>query len=168
MSIRTTEIKAPSRVGIVKENVTVFLAGSIEMGTAEEWQKEVVEAFPFDLNVLNPLRDKWDTSWEQSLNSPYIFEQVSWELDMLERADIIPMYFDPTTKSAITLLELGLHATNNDYFGRPKLIVCCPHGFHRKANVDIVCQRYGIPVFHDKKTWMIALKNRIELIKTRL
>jgi hypothetical protein len=48
------------------------------------------------------------------------------------------MYFDPTTKSPISLLELGLHARTG------KLIVCCPEPFWRKGNVDIVCKSYDI------------------------
>lgn len=46
---------------------------------------------------------------------------------------------DPTTKAPITLLELGLFATSG------KLVVCCPEGYFRKGNVDIVCRRHGIP-----------------------
>ncbi len=48
------------------------------------------------------------------------------------------MYFDPNTKSPISLLELGLYAASD------KLTVCCPEGFWRKGNVDIVCERYGV------------------------
>lgn len=48
------------------------------------------------------------------------------------------MYFDPNTKSPISLLELGLHAREQ------KLIVLCPEGFWRKGNVDVVCEYYGI------------------------
>jgi len=55
-----------------------------------------------------------------------------------EKADIIAMYFCPETKSPITLLELGLFAHMK------KMIVCCPDGYWRKGNVDIVCNRYGI------------------------
>ena len=48
------------------------------------------------------------------------------------------LYFDPKTKSPITLLEMGLHATDE------RVVVCCPEGFFRKGNVDIVCKRYDI------------------------
>lgn len=48
------------------------------------------------------------------------------------------MYFDPSTKSPISLLELGLYARAG------KMIVCCPDGFWRKGNVDIVCFRHKI------------------------
>jgi hypothetical protein len=48
------------------------------------------------------------------------------------------MYFDPNTKSPISLLELGLHAKEQ------KLVVLCPEGFWRKGNVDVVCEYYSI------------------------
>ena len=48
------------------------------------------------------------------------------------------MYFDPNTKSPISLLELGLFAKSG------KLIVYCPEGFWRKGNVDVVCKRYEV------------------------
>jgi len=59
----------------------------------------------------------------------------------LEMADTILLYFDPKTKSPISLLELGLFAKSG------KMMVCCPEGFWRKGNVDIVCERYRIPQF---------------------
>ena len=52
-------------------------------------------------------------------------------------ADVIVMYFDPNTKSVVTMLELGLFAAKT-------LIVICPEGFWRKGNVDMVCKRYNI------------------------
>ncbi len=133
----------------------VFLAGSIEQGIAENWQEVIIKAFPFNVDFLNPRRDHWDSSWEQDLNNPNFYEQVTWEMDMLNAADIIVMYFDPNTKSPISLLELGLHAEDG------RMLVCCPEGFWRKGNVDIVCQRYGIPCFTNIDTLIIALKNKI-------
>lgn len=119
---------------------TLFLAGSIEMGTAEEWQTRV-HLYLADKNILilNPRRLDWDSSWVQSIDNKQFREQVEWEIDGLETADKILMYFDPETKSPISLLELGLYAVSG------KIIVCCPDGFWKKGNVDIVCKRYGIP-----------------------
>lgn len=130
-------IKAPSFVRLEPWEVTVFLAGSIEMGTAEDWQSRVEREFSDieELVLLNPRRDDWDSSWEQSLANPQFMEQVMWELESLERADKILMYFSPGTKSPITLLELGLFVGRDIY-------VCCPEGFWRKGNVDIVCHVY--------------------------
>jgi hypothetical protein len=66
---------------------------------------------------------------------------------MLDDSDIIVMYFDPNTKSPISLLELGLHANEQ------KLIVCCPDGYWRQGNVRVVCERYNIPFFTNKEDW---------------
>jgi len=60
---------------------------------------------------------------------------VEWELSAQEAADL--MYFAPDTRAPITLLELGL-------FAKKRLFVCCPDGYWRKGNVDVVCRRYGI------------------------
>ncbi len=131
------EIQAPHP--IPDEGRKVFLAGSIEMNSAEEWQNDVLRQLTeTDWIVLNPRRGSWDSSWEQRIEQPEFKEQVEWELSGLERADKILLYFDPRTKSPISLLELGLFAKSG------KLIVVCPEEFWRKGNVDIVCGRYGI------------------------
>lgn len=123
---------------------SVFLAGSIEMGTAEDWQIAIEQHFiAKGITVFNPRRDDWDPTWEQREDNPPFREQVEWELNALDRADLILMYLQPGTKSPISLLELGLFADSG------KLLVCCPDGFWRKGNVDIVCQRYSIPRFDE-------------------
>lgn len=119
----------------------VFLAGSIEQGAASMWQDEAVEAFAaMDVTVLNPRREQWDSRWKEDPANEKFLEQVTWELEGLERANLILMYFDPQTKSPISLLELGLHKDK-------QILVCCPEGFWRRGNVQIVCERYHIPFF---------------------
>jgi Nucleoside 2-deoxyribosyltransferase like len=88
-----------------------------------------------------PRREDWDGSWRQEAADPRFFEQVSWELDMLEAADIVVMYLAPGPRSPVSLLELGLCARSG------KLRVCCPPGYWRQGNVEVVCLRYGIPLF---------------------
>ncbi|MBA3469760.1 MAG: nucleoside 2-deoxyribosyltransferase domain-containing protein [Herpetosiphonaceae bacterium] len=119
---------------------TLFLAGSIEMGRASNWQQEVEASFAHSaITILNPRRDDWDASWRQELANRQFRAQVEWELAAQERADLIVMYFAPETQAPITLLELGLFARSG------RLVVCCPAGYWRKGNVDVVCARYGIP-----------------------
>lgn len=132
-------LKPPCKLPYTSPEYTIFLAGSIEMGAAIDWQNQLTELFK-DLPgiILNPRRDEWDSSWEQKITNVKFKEQVEWELDAQDMADKILMYFDPNTKSPITLLELGLYADSK------KLVVCCPDGFWRKGNVDIVCKRYRI------------------------
>lgn len=136
------EIKAPGTL-FWDEPASLFLAGSIEMGTAEDWQQKVVTALRnSDVAVLNPRRDNWDPTWKQSASNPLFAEQVNWELNAIDHADFVVFYFDPNTMSPITLLELGLCAGQ---CAEPQnIIVCCPDGYWRKGNVDIVCNTYGL------------------------
>lgn len=130
-------IKAPNP--IEKDGFSIFLAGSIEMGVAENWQQKVERLLAGQPGtIFNPRRDDWDSSWVQSIHNRQFREQVEWELNALEQADRIAMYFDPCTASPISLLELGLFARSG------KMVVCCPEPFYRKGNVDIVCHRYGV------------------------
>lgn len=132
-------LKPPARFTTSIDTPTVFIAGSIEQGTASDWQIELTDRLAKkDVLFLNPRRDHWDPSWRQHRDEPHFREQVLWELAAQERSDIIAMYFDPNTRSPVTLLELGLFAKTG------KLIVCCPDGFWRKGNVDLTCNRYGI------------------------
>jgi hypothetical protein len=134
----------PKNVYYNDKYLKVFLAGSIEMGKAEDWQEVIPKLFEDRerLVFFNPRRDDWDSSWEQKESNPEFNYQVNWEMDKLDECDIIFMYFSPETKSPISLLELGLFANSDK-----KMIVCCPDGFWRKGNVEIVCNRFDIPIY---------------------
>ena len=148
------EIKPPKSGEI--QGITVFLAGSIESGFADDWQTKVANRFEkHQITLYNPRRDEWDSSWKQSQKESNFNEQVNWEMNNLEDCDIIFMYFDPETKSPISLLELGLHADSG------KMIVVCPDGFWRKGNVEIVCTRFNIPLFNSLDDGMGALESKI-------
>lgn len=152
------EVQAPLNYSQHKDKKKIFLAGSIEMGRAVEWQKRVVEDLEdVDVVLLNPRRRDWDSSWEHSINHLQFRQQVEWELQALDDSDIIVMYFDPETKSPITLMELGIHAATNP----GKVIVCCPDGFWRKGNIDIVCARYGVAQVEDLNDLIFALRDKL-------
>ena len=139
-------IKPPKRQHTFGKRV--FLAGSIEMGMAEDWQAKVGAGLDKStVCIYNPRRDQWDASWEQDISNPQFKEQVVWELDNLEISQVKLFYFDPNTKAPITLMELGLAAAEYNADWKPDLehmIVCCPKGYWRKGNVDIVCERFAI------------------------
>lgn len=126
----------------------IFLAGSIEMGAAVDWQKEVEDVFENHFftgvsacaTVYNPRRINWDSSWEQSITNPQFKAQVEWELDSLFKSHVVLMYLDENTKSPISLLELGLYAKDT------KLIVICGEKFWRRGNVEVTCQWYSVPL----------------------
>src|SRR5262245_21273171 len=135
-------IKPPTPIDVPDGTRSVFLAGSIEMGAAPPWQAEVERGLAdLDVVVLNPRRDRWDASWQQSASFGPFREQVEWELNGLHAATLVAMDFDPATKAPVTLLELGLRAASGG------VLICCPPGYWRRGNVEIVCSRFGLPLF---------------------
>ncbi len=126
------------------------------MGAAEDWQARVeADLSDLDALLLNPRRDDWDSGWAQSMDHPHFRAQVEWELEGLERADVVAMYLVPGTKAPISLLGLGLVAASG------RLVVCCPEGFWRKGNVDVVCARYGVARVPDLAALTTELRRRL-------
>jgi hypothetical protein len=138
---------APESTASRDNRLAVFLAGSIEQGNADNWQRDLGEWLDkHGYNVYNPRREAWDASWVQSKDNPQFKEQVMWELDHIINAHKVIFYFQPGTLSPITLLEFGLIA-GQYYDTSQEVYVICPEGFWRKGNVDIVCDLHGIPVY---------------------
>lgn len=153
------EIQPPMYITLPDQNkVTIFLGGSIEMGKAEPWQQRLVDTFKENDNVVffNPRRDDWDSSWTQSIDSVPFNQQVTWELDHLDRAEVVVFYFDPQTMSPITLMELGLMC--GKYAESKTILVYCPEGYARKGNVDILCSRHKVPVFESYDAFVDILQ----------
>lgn len=147
-------IKPPANAKTDK--FSVFLAGSIEMGAAEDWQVRVEkESKEFDVTFFNPRRDDWDSSWKQTIDDKNFLGQVTWEYDALEASSLIFLYFVPETKSPISLMELGLFAN------KKKFILCCPDGFWRKGNVEFIAKKFKIKVHNDLDSAIKALKKEL-------
>lgn len=138
---------APNTI-VLNSLPTVFLAGSIEMGTAEDWQSRIGPVISHELgfHVLDPRRPDCDASWEQSADNFTFAQQVTWEATGLEVADYVIFNFLPDTKSPITLLELGYVLGARGGNAKNQVVVNCPPGFWRKGNVDIMCNRQGVKV----------------------
>ena len=148
-------ITAPDPLPTEFTQPAVFLAGSIDEGEAEHWQGRFITLCePEPITLLNPRREVWMGSTAQRPENPAFREQVAWELQALERADIVAVYFAKDARSPISLLEFGLWARSG------KLIVACPEGFWRRGNVEMVCARYGVPLVPDLPALIEAVKAR--------
>jgi hypothetical protein len=141
-------VKAPEDWS-VNPHPWLFSAGSIEMGEAELWQDRLFKLLEDTPGTfVNPRRDDWDSTWANSPTQGPMAEQVRWELEAREAADIVVFYFDPNTKSPITLLELGLSAESGSTLEQ-RVVVCCPPDFWRYANVALTCDYYSLPMVPD-------------------
>ena len=140
------------------EQLTVFLAGSIEMGAAQEWQKEFIKRFSdlTEITFLNPRRPDWDSSWGPY--NPELYKQIHWEQKGIKEADLVVYFFDPETKSPVTLMELGQRLGGSS----PRsIVVGCPDGYWRKSNVVITCAMYDVDVFDSLNETVAALAAKI-------
>lgn len=152
-----TVIKAPQEY-TQGEACDIFLGGSIDMGSAENWQERLTKDLSDYENIviLNPRRDDWDSSWKQDPTpGTQFYEQVSWELDQQENADVLVYYFAADSKSPITLLELGL-------FGADNVIVCCPKEFYRYGNIKMVCDRYEITMVETYEDMLKTIRDSLD------
>lgn len=136
---------------IMKNNIiSIFLAGTIDMGNSKDWQHELIEKFKdfaeenknikkeSSIILYNPRRrEDWGNDKKE------MEYQINWELDHLEKSNIIIMNLLPDSKSPISLLELGLFARSK------KLFVICPPEFYRYDNVRVVAKRYNISLYNN-------------------
>lgn len=150
-------IYPPNKQSCFNGESTVFLAGSIEMGAAVDWQKEVIDQLKdFPITFFNPRRPDWDSTWKQGQHEEPFRGQVMWELDNIDDSYIIFFYFDPNTKSPISLLELGICLGRN-----AEIVVCCPEGFYRQPNIAITCEMFGVKVHENLDSAIQDLIQRI-------
>lgn len=138
----TASIKVTNR--LESSPLRIFLAGTIDMGDSIDWQQDITDKIgDRSAYIFNPRRTEWDSSWQQNIHEKQFVDQVTWELDNLEQSDIIVINILGTSKSPITLLELGLFIGRTD----KKIFVCVGEDFYRKGNIDIVCSRHCINVY---------------------
>lgn len=143
-------ITAPERKPIT--NQSIFLAGTIDDGKSEDWQSKLIEELSdHEITILNPRRSNWGDLSDNELR-----KQITWELDHLEKADIIFMYIIGTSKSPISLLEMGIHIKDL------KLIVVCEPEFYRYENVKITCEYYNAELYDSLGLGIDALISNIE------
>ncbi|GFF56583.1 hypothetical protein IFM62136_03158 [Aspergillus lentulus] len=136
---------------------SIFLAGTTNKVDTSDW-RETLSTSLSDLSVTiyNPYRSDWDSSWREDIDFPPFREQVEWELDKQDKADIVLIYFHPATQAPVSLLELGICARIPG-----KAIVVCPEGYWKRGNVQIVCEKYGIEMVDNVGALRDAIVKRL-------
>jgi len=130
-------VNAPESYDHNPARKSVFLAGTIVED--DVWRRQIITQLShLPITILNPYQPKWDSTWDQDISDPKFNQQVTWELDMMEAADVIAVYFGPVTEAPITMLEIGLGARSG------KVVVACPKSkFSRRGNLQILAKRLG-------------------------
>jgi hypothetical protein len=156
-------VTSPEALPSRHERPRVFLGGSIDMGSAPDWQKQVIAALQGeDVVLLNPRRPDWNPAWKPEASEPEFRRQVEWELAALDSADVVILYLAPGSQSPVSLLELGLHARSG------KVVLLCPPGFWRKGNVDITGERYGVKQVQSLDELIAETRKRVAEARQRI
>jgi len=120
---------------------TVCLIGSIEHNPTVPWQTQVINALQQRSIIVFNARRVSDAASIQLPDHPEFNAQIAWELTHAIAADIVVLFFDPTSVSPDALVQLGLLADDP----KMSLIVVCPPGFWRRDYVAAICTRYELP-----------------------
>lgn len=145
-------ITPPSFITTDPDKTSVFLAGSIEMDKAEQWQKKFIDELTYEyrkmnsgkcIDVFNPRRANWDITIRQSIEDPAFYQQVRWELDYLEDVAVRVFYFAPDTLSPVSLLEFG------KFFTYPNTFLCVNPDYQRAGNLEVFANKYKIKIHRD-------------------
>ncbi|KKA28490.1 hypothetical protein TD95_003228 [Thielaviopsis punctulata] len=142
---KTQVISSPSRERATN-NAKIFLAGSTNRN--DDWRGRLEAKLVrcnIEATIFNPFRRDWD--WPCDAQDERFREQVGWELEKQEAADLVVVYLCPGTKAPISLMELGLCAKTG-----PSKIVVCPLGYSLRGNVQMVCERYRIEMLDSEDT----------------
>lgn len=134
---------------------SVFLAGGIT--DCDNWQEEVIDKLDSipDLTIFNPRRNKTKRDFVcEGWIDPY--EQIGWEFDRLEKADIFSMYFcNSESVQPICLYELGRNVLRmqnrfpSDWWER--VIIDIEDGYKRSTDVIVQMRlcAFGLPIYAD-------------------
>lgn len=149
----------PANIAVPK----IFLAGSIDLGKAVEWQPELEKSLaPFDVAIFNPRRLDFDANAVYSEDSPYMVEQIEWELKRIKQSDIVLFYFDPKGLAPITLYEHGLVSESVEN-GFVTGIVYCPEGYWKRANVIVNSRFHKFKIVDSFKQLQIETEAAIHI-----
>jgi Nucleoside 2-deoxyribosyltransferase like len=157
-----TVITAPEYVGLNPRKISLFFGGSIELGASRDWQAELINTLknkPYSqyLEVLNPRRAAWDSSWPiDDPTHPELKDQINWELYYQDKVDILIYNFATGTVAPITLLELGTYAPRNP-------VINIEDGYKRHANVKITADHFGWEYCEDWDSFIKAIDQRVQL-----
>jgi hypothetical protein len=143
---------------------SLYLAGTMEMGKSTGWQRELVNDLVYlSVAILNPLRGDWDPAWPQDPDFIPFRAHVTWELDGLDKADVVALYLEAEENSVISLLELGKLALQ-----RPEeVVVCCSKGYHKWGNVMMMVQRYSMCSVETYDEMVEEVRKRLEEVITQ-
>jgi hypothetical protein len=127
-------VTAPEPIRWSDSRYSIFLAGAIDMGAAVDWQANVIKMCDgLPVVLYNPRRTEFTPDT--------LDEQITWELEALDRADTVLMWLPGSAKAPVSMFEAGL------YWRSGKLCIGADPAFYRRRNLELTGKRYGVRVY---------------------
>lgn len=143
---------APEPFSSDDDMLSVYLAGAIDMGAAVDWQAYVIKRLSdTPIRILNPRRDT-------PFTPDMLDEQIRWELDAMDRADWILMWFPKDSKAPVALFESGLF-----WADETKFIVGAEQGFYRRRNLELTANHIMRPLYASIEELLTVLHSRLAI-----
>lgn len=162
-------ITAPEKYEPKNDDVCVFLGGGIT--NCPNWQQEVIDKlseFPDSVVVFNPRRDNFPIDDPNAAE-----EQIEWEFDALEKANVFTMYFcDSSSDQPICMYELGRNLLRM-YEKYPEtaedqIVVSVENGYKRKNDVLIQSDLAGFFYTECMDDREALIESHVDRIKDRI
>jgi hypothetical protein len=170
MAIET--IVAPKQRYGNTDNIRVFLGGTIDMGASRDWQKEL-QIYAYDrfepehqnITFYNPRRPE-PFDGLQSIENDKFTGQVHWEFDHIDECQVMIIYLVGGSLSPISLLEFGYYlgklSADKKFWEEQRLLIACEPGFWRKGNIEVLCDRFAIPLADDIEQIAVWLEAQVK------
>lgn len=138
-------------------DVSLFLAGGIT--NCPDWQQEMRELLKdLDIVVFNPRRKDFPIG-----DPDAEFEQIKWEFEFLDRADLILFWFSRGSLNPIVLFEYGkwLMNTRSSATAYKPIFVGIDPEYKRKQDVEIQTSLENMHIYSRIKYSLEDLANQI-------
>ena len=120
-------IEAPKTYTRRKNEKVIFLAGGIT--NCPDWQQDLVKLLDIpQIVILNPRRKNFPIG-----NPSVAIEQITWEFNSFQKADLISFWFSRGSLNPIVLFELGKWLVQNE----KKIFIGIDTEYQRRQDVEI-------------------------------
>ncbi|KAJ6438874.1 nucleoside 2-deoxyribosyltransferase domain-containing protein [Purpureocillium lavendulum] len=154
-----TVYPAPRRRASGSSRPSIFLAGTTRQTSSGDWRARLTAALSaHPIDVFNPARADWDATWREDFTDARWAQQVEWELDAQDEADLVVVYLAAATDAPVSLLELGLAVARTG----KTVVVCAEDGYRKRGNVEAVCARFGHVLVATEGALVMAVKAVVE------
>lgn len=150
-------LRPGDRINSATTNFKIYLNGC---PNNEQWYADLIKAFEKrPVTLLDPrikISEYSKPDWKYEYRNASFQHFESWKFAALHSADVVLFYFSNLNPSPMSLLDLGSIAESDNVF------VCYDKDYKFVANLEYVCERYGIPMINNTSTFLKVIIKKVD------